>query len=683
MKKARRGRKRFIGIMLCIAVFLSVFSVYPPLKVKAANKTLTLSTVRALALRNSSAYEQAQMKVDSKTAARESAVKSLKLRKKNMSTFRWSPLLKFKFPTKPDLAEASEFQYKPIQLLGEIWVAERNVLDTEYQVTEDVNNLYVEIVTLQKTIAYNEEKYETLEDGIARNKQKLKLGEATQSDIDRQEKKLKNLTQTLSTDKRSLEADLKKLSKKIGLDVTTGYDFETPYVEATIDRSMLEDLITYTEDRDATYYEACVTATMAKLELNTNYSLMKSKYRKDIKMISHYVNSALGGHDISSRAFKKAYKKFLDKIDSYWKGKKRICLFIKIPRIWMKGSLDGTRYIEDDPYVLYQNTLDYASARKDEASAKDELDQSVEDAFNNYINVRSSYEKYLSDVEEEEKNIEEYKIKNEMGYMSLEEYEDAVEEYEDLQNSMLESMKLYTQTLYSFDRLTCGGVTALLSGTDADLSVAQAGESHVERDTSEAQYFLKPIIQRELFELSLYVPDDFPIEITDFELWCDDQQIGERTPVDGTLRHLALTKDNVDTVKIRLIDGDNFVDECEIDPNEENGVLNIATAMSIDKEETGVIGSYLTTISDVTGMLSIKFSPLESEGIKYYRILTESGKTLGKSEKSSIDEEFKHLGLVASDLDQLTVEFYDESGSLLYTAFMSVGNGKLRKRESE
>ena len=678
-----KWKKRLISIAISLAVLFSVLATYPPIKTEAATKVLTLKTARTLALRNSSAYELAQMKVDSKKAERESAIKSLTLRKKSMSTFRWSPLLKLKFPTKPDLAKASEFQFKPVQLAGEIRVAQRNVKDVVYQVTENVNNLYVEIVTLQETNAYNEEKYNTLLEGIEHNKERLKLGEANQSDVDRQIKKAETLNQTLARDRRTLEANLKKLSNMIGLDVTTGYTFEKPYVEATIERSMLPALIEYTEDRDATYYEACVAATTARLELNTNYGLMKSKYRKDIKMIAGYVNNALGGRAISSRAFKKAYKNFLTKIDSYWKGKKRICLFIKIPKIWMKGDLDGTRYIEDDPYVLYQNALDYISARKDEQAAKAELDQSVEDAFNNYVNIRSTYQKYLSDIEEEGERIKEYEVKNRMGYLTLEEYEDAVAEYEELQNSMLETMKLYTQTLYSFDRLTCGGVSALLSGTDAELQVAEAGESYVERDESEAQYFLTPIIQRELFELSLYIPDDFPVQITHFELWCDDNQVGERTAVDGSLRHLTLAKDNVDQVKIRLYNGDEFVDDCLIDPNEENGILSITTAMSINKDETGVVGSFLTTTSDVTGMMSIRFSPLESEGIRYYRILTESGKTLGPSDKTEIDEEFTHLGLVASELDQLTVECYGAAGMLLYTAYMDVGSGKLRKRTTE
>ena len=672
-----------ISIALCLAVFFSALITFPSIRTEAATKVLTLQTARTLALRNSDKYELAQMKVDSKKAERESALKAIKLKKKDLTTFRWSPLLKLKFPQKLNFAQSSEFQLKPVSLAGEIQVAQRNVQDSIYQVTESVNNLFVEIVTLQETGAYNQQKYDTLMEGIEHNKERLKMGEANQSDIDRQAKKAETLHQKIATDRRTLEADLKKLSTMIGLDVTTGYTFEKPYVEATIERSMLPALIEYTEDRDAAYYEACITATTARVELSTNYSLIKSKYRKDIKMISSYVNDALGGRSISSRAFKNAYKKFLEKIDSYWKGKKRICLFIKIPRIWMKGSLDGTRYIDDDPYVLYQNALDYVAARKDEAAAKAELDQSVEDSFNNYINIRSTYEKYIKDIAEEEKKLKEYEVKNRMGYLTLEEYEDAVDAYEELQNSLFETMKLYTQTLYSFDRLTCGGVSALLSGTDADLQVAKPGESYVEKDEKEAQYYLTPIIQRELFELSLYIPEDFPIEITHFEFWCDDTQIGERTEADKSLRHLTLARDNVEKARIRLYNGDDFVDECQIDPNEESGILNIVTAMNINKDETGVVGSYFTTTSDVTGLLSIQFTPLESEEIYYYRILTESGKALGKSDKTDIKEEFRHLGLVSSDLDKLTIEFYGESGMLLYTGYMDVGSGKLKKKETE
>ena len=118
-----RWKKRIISIALCWAVLISALITFPSMDTEAATKSLSIATAIKLAIRNSDEYEQAQMKVDSKNAERESAIKSLKLRKKNMSTFRWSPLLKIKFPQKPDLATASDFQFKPVQLAGEIQVA--------------------------------------------------------------------------------------------------------------------------------------------------------------------------------------------------------------------------------------------------------------------------------------------------------------------------------------------------------------------------------------------------------------------------------------------------------------------------------------------------------------------------------------------------------------------------------
>ena len=675
----KRAAKRAVALAAVFCISGTLFSV----PARAEDKKLTLKDARTMALANSSSYESAEMSVDSKQASRDSALKAIKLKQKNMSTFRWSPLLNFKFPEKPDFAEASEFQLKPLKLASDIDVAQHKVQDTVFAVNEQINNLFVEIVTVQETLAFNEQRLETLNDGIARNKAKLKLGEAKQADIDRQQKKADDLSNKIAASRRTLEADLKKMSKLLGVDVTTGYAFEKPFVESKIDRTSLPQIINYTEDRDQGYYEACAAATTAKVELNTNYGLMKNKYGSDIGMISSYVNSALNGQEISARAFKSSYKAFLDKIDSYWKGKKRIFLFIKIPREWLKGSLDGTRYIEDDPYTLYQNALDYQSARKDEQAAKDELDQAVEDAFNNYISIRASYEQYLKDLDKMDQDMKQYAVQNRMGYMTFEEYQDQEDSYEELQNSLFDSMKLYTTTLYSFDRQTCGAISALLSGTDLDMQTAVVGESYVDKDSKEAMYYLKSIVQRELFELSIYLPEDFPTEITDFELWCDNIQVGERTPIDKTLRHLSLSKDKISQVKIRLYNGDQVVDDCVIDASEEKGVLNITTNMEIKKDETGEVGTFTTELSDVTGLLTITFKPLESEGIKYYRVLAEDGTALGDGQVRAIDRGFTHLGLVSGDLSKLKIECYDASKSLKYNAYLDQANGKIRKKTAE
>ncbi|RAZ70779.1 hypothetical protein DK853_44010, partial [Klebsiella oxytoca] len=61
------------------------------------------------------------------------------------------------------------------------------------------------------------------------------------------------------------------------------------------------------------------------------------------------------------------------------------------------------------------------------------------------------------------------------------------------------------------------------------------------------------------------LPDGFTPEITDFELWVNGVQIGERTPAAESIRHLTLALDGIDTAFIRLYNSDELVSECEIE----------------------------------------------------------------------------------------------------------------------
>lgn len=646
----------------------------------AAGKKITLKACRLLAIQNSLEYENAEDAIASKQAEYESAVKAIKLKQISMSQFRWSPLLNFQFPTSPNLAEASEFQFKPVAIQYDIKVAQHNLQDKTFEISEKVNNLYVEIVVLQETIAFNERRAESLSDGLSRNQARLRTGQATQADVDKIQKKLDSTNDKIASDRRTLEADLQKMTKMIGMDITTGYTFEKPFLESEISRDQLGALIQYTEDRDETYFEACIAETTARAELNTNWGLVRNKYGKDSNMIASYVSSALNGNSINKKAFKKDYKAFLEKIDSYWKGKIRIFLFVKIPRLWFKGSMDGTRYIDDDPYVLYQNVLDYASAAKEKNAAKETLDQTVIDTFNNYVSVKNSYKQNISDLDKAKEELTEAELKNRLGEISFDEYDSQMESYEELQNSLLDSMKLYTQTLYSFDRLTCGGISAILSGTDADMQTAVVGTSYVEKNTADgAFYSIQRIIQDMAFEVNITIPDDFEVDITDYELWINNTLIGERTAKDRPLRHLGLDLENLDEVKIRLYNGGEFVDDCIIDPAEESGPLNITSGYDIKKNEGDVLGTFTVDLND-TGLIELKIAPAD-EAVKSFSVLSEDGKHVGGDKKIEVDKTFTYLGILQQSMDDLRIELYDESGGVLYTGRFDSLNGLIKKLE--
>ncbi len=682
MKQASGIIKRITALVLACAMLICT-PVGEGFKLEAyaaPNKTITLKACRLLAIQNSLDYENAEDAIASKQAEYESAVKAIKLKQKSMSQFRWSPLLNFQFPTSPNLAEASEFQFKPLAIQYDIKVAQHNLQDKTFEIGEKVNNLYVEIVVLQKNIAFNERRAEALNDGLSRNQARLRTGQATQADVDKIQKKLDAANNKIASDRRTLEADLQKMSKLVGMDITTGYNFEKPFLEAEISRDQLDALIRYTEDRDETYFEACIAETTARAELNTNWDLVKKKYGADANMISSYVSSALNGNTVNKRAFKKDYKAFLEKIDSYWQGKKRIFLFVKVPRLWFKGNMDGTRYIDDDPYVLYQNVLDYASAAKEKTAARESLDQTVIDTFNNYVSVKNSYKQSIADVDKSEQELNEAELKNRIGEIGFDEYDSQMESYEDLQNSMLDTMKLYTQTLYSFDRLTCGGISAILSGTDADMQTAVVGTSYVEKNTADgAFYSLERIIQDMAFEVNITIPDDFEIDITDYELWINNTQVGARTAKDKPLRHLGLDLENIDEVKIRLYNAGEFVDDCVIDPAEETGPLTITSGYDIKKNEGNQLGTFTIELNDV-GTVTLTIKP-DDENVKSFRILSEDGKYVGGDKKIEVDKSFTYLALLQQSLDDLQIELYDESGGTLYTGRLDSLNGLIKKLE--
>ena len=129
---------RLLCFILC-AMLLFGASV----KVQAApQKKLTLAQAVSLGYAQSWDYQKMQSKIALKEVKYKEAVKSIQLKKKNMASFRWSPLLNFKFPEKPDLSEEYGFMYKPLQIQSELSSCRHELTDIKYQIKQEVSDLY-------------------------------------------------------------------------------------------------------------------------------------------------------------------------------------------------------------------------------------------------------------------------------------------------------------------------------------------------------------------------------------------------------------------------------------------------------------------------------------------------------------------------------------------------------------
>lgn len=680
----RSGHNRILALVLAIALVVTSVVTLESMDAKAQVKAVyTLSQARAQAYSNSSKLEQLENKLETKKVQLEQSIKTIKMKQKNMSTFRWSPLLSFKFPTKPDLAEAFEFEFKPMSIQYEIDILNHQITDQKFEIYQQVNSVYLDIVMLETEIDLNQKKLDATNKAIEKNKMKLWVGQATQGDIDAMSSKARSLQSKISSASRNLISRKKRLVNLTGNeDIYTAYTFENPLIEADMKRSeVINDLIQYTLDHDQTYYEAKIAQQSAYVQLTTNYQLMSKQYGSKMGMIRSYYNQALNGEKINAKAFKKTYKEFLEAVDKPWDGSYRI-IFFRFPKVWFKGAIDGSRYVEDEPYALYESALEYQDARLEAESIKAEITSQVEDSFDNYVSVKNSYKELIDQVNAAKRQLDKDLFLNRSGVMTYDEYTSSLDNYETLQSEMMEGAKLYSSSLYEFDRLTCGAISKYISEGGLDVNAADGGESVIiEENVEGSHYYIEQIIQNQEFRLRVQLAEELEGEITDFELWCDDTQIGGRTAIDKTLRHLALALKDVKVVKIRFYNDGTFVDDCEIDPSSLSGELEITTGYHIQDQESLEVGTYSCQLNDTTGFTEVTLSPEAQEGICYYLIRTDDGKYLVTEEPITVATVFKYLSVLEPDLSKVTIEFYDSAKAKLYDGTFDTANMKLLKKQ--
>lgn len=672
-------KKPIYASLAAVLALCQILTAVPCIPAYAADKTLTVEAARKMALADNDTYTGLQNKLTLAKVQYDQSVKSLRLKEKNQRTFRWSPLLSFHFPEKPDLADEYSYTYKPLEMQSKIDKLEHQLNDCVYGIYEKVELEFIKVYVLQERISFNEDRVKTYETTTAKNRVRLLLGQANKSDIDAMEKKVKTLNNTLASDKRKYESEKEKLSDLVGVDVSLSYQFASPFADADLPRNQLYQLISTTLDQDDSFYQTKVDTANGLLALNINYNLMKNHYGSKMNLIDSFVTQARNGKKLDSAAFKLRYNELLNKVDEPWQGKKKI-LFIRFPKEWLKGAIDGVRYVEDEPYALYEAAVEYQSLLKEEESAKKELTSTVKDYYENYVSARNTSRSLEDDEKSKKAELKKASLSNMMGKMTYEEYGAVQEEYEDLQMDKLDAQAAYSEILYSLNRLTCGAISSYIKSSSTSLSQASGGQSYVVEDEGDGvYYYIHSLVSGNLFEFGLSVPDDFEPEITDYELWVDGVQIGDRTPADQSIRHLALDIQNVNRAFVRLYNGDTFVDDCDFDAQTYSGKLSVKS-YRVETREGKTVASYETDTT-ASGLFRLKIKPQAGEAIEYFNIKTEDGNYLLSDAKIPVSQKFQYLAMAKSSLDSLIISFYDKDQKLLYEGTFNTSDLTIQKKE--
>lgn len=671
------GRRAAAWLMLAV-LLVPVVCMALPLRAEAASGKLSLENAQKMAIANSETARKIQNKIELQEIKYATAVKSIKMKQKNMSTFRWTPLLSFKFPEKPTLADEYEWQYKPLQIACTIQELKHQLEDDRIASREKVTQVFVETYICQEKIRFYEALLDEAKDTLQRNKIRLASGEARQSDVDKMQQKVSRLTTDLALQMRTFENDKSELTKLIGLDVTSGYVFLEPLVDADIPREVLDELVAYTLGHDHEYYNVKLETQLSLRSLNMIKSMMESKYGSKLNPVKPFVQQALNGEKVDSAAFKKVYNKMLEDFDSPWAGQIRI-LFFRFTLEWFKGAVDGSRYVEDDPYVLYTAALEYADAVRGQKSAEDELVKRVRGDFETIKTAQIAYSDAVRALEELEEDLDKGTRLNRLGSMSYEELADIQTEYEEQELAKLELLGEYSKLLYAYDRMTCGGITAFLEGTNINMVAAQGGNSYLADEVKgAAYYYIEFAVEENLFRLGVSIPEDFSVELTHFELYVNGEKVGDKTETDKYLEHLGLDLDNTESVKLYLYNEDTLVEVCEINPSVYQDRLEITGGYTLEKKsQLRTVATYSYVLDEGTNTARLKITAERSEPIAYYRLEDKGGNAISGEELIGIDSEFRYLSLLAGDFSDVVAVFYDQSENLLYKGNFETGIARI------
>jgi hypothetical protein len=513
---------------------------------------------------------------------------------------------------------------------------------------------------------------------LARNQARLLAGRAKQADIDKGQQSVQKLTEDLARQLRAFLTAKQSLSDIVKLDVTTGYRFLNPLKDADLTRDQLDGLIEYTLSADHGVYEARAGESLALLNLNVAESLLRGKYGGAMNRLNSFISAARGGASVDYAAFQIQYRIMLSDIDSRWQGYKRI-IFFKFPRVYLKGQIDGIRYIEDEPYALYTACMEYASARTDRIAAESDLQKRMSVDFEALVTARNAAKSLSDSVNDAAKALDKLLVLNRIGKADYDEVKSAQEEYQSLQMDAFGALTTYNELLIAFDRLCCGAVTQYFKGASFK---SDTGGGAISFPTGDGQiwYYIYGDVSDMTFVFGIDVPDEFEPDVSEYEVWYDNQNLSGRVEADKTFHHLTLDYGDTRTLKVRLFGSDGFVGECAIDASEPRGPLpieNAANAPAADPEK--IIGSY-TTETEIVGSASISVMKPEFNadvGAASYT-LRYGNTNIGGLERVPVKSPFSYLSLLIGDLEDVALIVYDSGGNPICTARFETSDGTIR-----
>lgn len=671
--------KRIISVFFSNCIIFNLFCDYFCFKNFAAS-VMTLERAVELAIANDSTLDSINTKKAFQYIKRRQAQEAVTDIRKKERTVRFSLLFNIKLPEKHGLPKEADLLTKLPQIDAETAILEQKAKNRQLIVQEKVEARIIKIYCLQESIAVAEENLKLAEQNLQKFQLGVLSGAVSSQDLKSAKETCEDIKKELTSLKQSFATETTELSKMIGIDVSNTYKFKNPLSTVTIPREKVKNMIDYAMHNRYDVYQVESMRKIACRKVDAIFEIYKSQHGNKVTPLESEVRSE---GKINYSSFLKKYESYLTEADKPWAKvyKIRLLFFtIKIPKEWFKGEYSGTRYFEDEKYSLPEAMRERDDARKEESITKEDIKASLEEQYEALMVAERAYRDAVKTCNKLKEEYEEVKIKNLFKTATYEETSSAKDDYDMAQKEVRSTLESYNTLLATLNRDTCGWVSQFKKGQDI---------LNVNTTTGNLLGVPKPhyLIQNNIEDLqsvfTLTIPEESKISATDYELWVDDFRVGQKQAIEKPLVVLPVEITGLKTVKVKLYDNDEFIDEAEFDGLETSGDLDFKVQaakndlavqaaenelkkvlLTEETEKLQKVGSYLLDeFENINGLVLNKFSIKDvPDNVAFFKIYVTNGDETGyftDDNMTPIDKEVLKLDVMFNDISKIRVVLYD------------------------
>ncbi len=539
---------------------------------ECAENMLTLQDIRTLAIENSTGLQNTKIDLVKKQIELRQAKEGMADIIKKESTIRFSLLFNIKFPEKHGMPKEIELLTKIPEIENDIKVLNEKKNSEALKSQTTAEQAYYDVLFAQYQQQKTIDRLEQLEQSQYVIDKQVKLGKAKQSDLEYIQDSIDSLQKQSERNILTLYEKQTKLASLLGKENLL-YDTVSEELQQTsFQRNQLNDITNYALEHDFELYQKRQSRILAEKETDVVMGIYKNVYSKYISDVESYIKNH---KNIDYEEFIARYQYTLYNIDSPWYGSYVINLIffkIYIPKEWFKGEYSGTRYMEDEKYQLFITLVERDKAIEEEKQTEKQLKQNIETAYSTLKTMESSIKQMEQNLQQNEIRYQKKLEENKKGFISFVELESARESLYQQQQLLYESKVDYAKSLSAFNAQTAGYVNYFLNIVQTQQYDYEMGDSNMET----AMWHIKTDITNYNFLFSVSVPEEYDVD--SYQLYYEQNAVGEKTPISETLTHLSIAYGNTTMLTVNFYKQNELKYTADIEGVSYDGVLHMKKA---------------------------------------------------------------------------------------------------------